>query len=138
MSRKTQRTIEGILYNKEPITNTNKYKTIYEVKCYRPNIDGTLTLVKIINPTFRKMITGKLHQLMCKFPIDGDFENGPFCEEIFYSTVSTALYCQECRVLAKKHSLEMSKIRIKERKKQQRQKETKQINRNPKLPINKK
>ena len=111
-----------------------KNKTRHEVRCYRPNIDGTLTLVKTINPEFREIGYSTHNQFVCKFPINGDYDNGPFCDEVFYSTSKNAVYCPECRKLQRKLTTEQSKKRQKENNKKPKNSE---INRNPRLPVNK-
>ena len=123
------------------MVDPHKSKTRFEVKCYRPNINGELVLTKIIDTTFRQPLFGEERTCICKYPIDGeDFKNGPFCEEAFTTISGNALYCSECRILNKKRQLKMSKIRIKEKRKNRP--ENKQTNRNPfnrypKMPINK-
>ena len=117
-----------------------QYKTRFEVKCYKPNIDGKLVLTKIIDTTFRGSMNEQEYTCVCKYPIDGDdFKKGPFCEEVFITIAKNALYCPECRMLNRERQLKISSIKKKEKRREQRRKqpENKLINRNPKLPINK-
>ncbi len=104
-------------------------KTKFECKCYKPNINGDMVLVKTINTTYRQPFNEHAHRVSCKYPLDGvEFISGPFCGEIFYTTAYNALYCQGCRILAKKRKASWKKPQKSDNKEQQ-------IKRNPKLPI---
>ena len=134
MSRRRQEQIKKLLYGSTKVTYPHKYKTRFEVKCYKPNIDGKLVLTKTIDTTFREPVYRQEYVRLCKYPIDGDFKNGPFCDEAFTTITGNAMYCPECRTLNRKRQSKMSKVRVKEK--------NKLINRNPfnrrpRLPINK-
>lgn len=121
MSRRRQEQIKKLLYGSTKVTYPHEYKTRFEVKCYRPNINGELVLTKTIDTTFREPVYRQEYMRICKYPIDGDFKNGPFCEEVFTTITGNALYCAECRTLNRKRQSKLSKIRVK----------NKLINRNP-------
>ena len=134
MSTKIKRLIDG----GTKLVDSHKYKTRFEVKCYKPNIDGKLVLTKIINTTFREPVYRQEYVRICKYPTDGEsFKRGPFCEEAFTTITGNALYCLVCRELNRRRQLKMSKIRMKEKRKGKPINKN-PFNRHPKLPINKK